>query len=131
MAECFDKIRINPGNFGEALSNFFLTEDPTAVQSVCFGVPSRMIDTNRTMIISCHEQSLQAAEFALVVLSRCSRVVSLDPCGLSWQYLIREVIWLSFAVDARAQFKVKEWTDAEYQAELEHIEKVSYLFFLS
>lgn len=28
------------------------------------------------------------------------------------------------AVDARAQFKVKEWTDAEYQAELEHIEKV-------
>ncbi|GAQ85883.1 4-hydroxy-3-methylbut-2-en-1-yl diphosphate synthase [Klebsormidium nitens] len=27
-------------------------------------------------------------------------------------------------VDARAQFKVQEWTDAEYQAELEHIEKV-------
>jgi hypothetical protein len=34
------------------------------------------------------------------------------------------VLPCSCAVDARAQFKVQEWTEAEYQAELEHIEKV-------
>jgi hypothetical protein len=36
----------------------------------------------------------------------------------------QSVLPCSRAVDARAQFKVQEWTEAEYQAELEHIEKV-------
>ena len=37
-------------------------------------------------------------------------------------------IWLLVAADRRAQFETLEYTDDEYQKELEHIEKVKPLY---
>lgn len=71
VAECFDKIRVNPGNFGTLL-------DTHAFVTSCFR-------------------------------------------GFTYYFsLIRFFI----SADRRAQFEELEYTDDEYQKELEHIEKV-------
>jgi (E)-4-hydroxy-3-methylbut-2-enyl-diphosphate synthase len=83
VAECFDKIRVNPGNFG---MNIF-------IDSVVF-----FYSLFRLCIFF---------NIYLKVLS----------CILNPK-------WLSFTADRRAQFEILEYTDDDYQKELEHIEQV-------
>jgi len=69
VAECFDKIRVNPGNFGK--------------------------------------WNLDITDFSMFMfLFHC------------------ETLRTVLAADRRAQFEQLEYTDNEYQKELEHIEKV-------
>lgn len=75
VAECFDKIRVNPGNFGTVSSSF----------------------VSHLFLQLKHERFV-----------------------------------LAFVADRRAQFETIEYTEDEYQKELQHIEQVErkHLFYL-
>lgn len=75
VAECFDKIRVNPGNFGKSNRD---------VSHFSVGCIRNFVQILRTLL----------------------------------------------AADRRAQFEKLEYTEDDYQKELEHIERVENLFTL-